>query len=116
VTQRKKTFLVVCLSALTGIVRAQSSLPVGTQKLIPDHIELARTGVFARPAAKTEAVVWQAPGVMSVFDYKAGAGGGYYVQHLGFFCKKELQVEKTTGLPLRFRLGSLDYCNKLEGK
>jgi len=42
--------------------------------------------------------------------------GNHYTLSFGFFCRNELKLEKMTGLPIRFRLGSLDYCNFLERK
>jgi hypothetical protein len=36
--------------------------------------------------------------------------------NMGFFCQKELMLDKITPLPIRFRLGSLDYVNWMEQK
>ena len=40
----------------------------------------------------------------------------HYVKNLAFFCRQELKLEKATGLPVRFRVGSLEQCKRLEGK
>jgi len=39
-----------------------------------------------------------------------------YSKELAFFCKREWELEKKTGVPMKFRLGSVDYVNTLEGK
>jgi hypothetical protein len=45
-----------------------------------------------------------------------GISPRFYVNTLGFVCRKEWQFQKATGVPLRIRVGSLEYVNRLEGK
>lgn len=40
----------------------------------------------------------------------------FYNQSLGYFCKKEIQLQKITTLPVFIRLGSKDYVDYLERK
>ncbi|MEL7220217.1 MAG: hypothetical protein AAGJ93_02795 [Bacteroidota bacterium] len=40
----------------------------------------------------------------------------YCVAELAFFCRLEVQMEKATKIPIRFRLGNVQYVDYLEGK
>lgn len=106
--QRKKMFVVVCISTLlAGAVRGQNFLP-DTAKRVPVRLELWR-GVGMLPGL---------PGrdLSFIGMTRETIPANRVVTQFGFFCKRELELEKTIHLPLRFRLGSLEYCNKLESK
>ena len=40
----------------------------------------------------------------------------YYASRLGFFCKQEIKWQKLTKIPFTFRLGSIEECDRMEGK
>jgi len=135
--QRKKSFVVV-LAALVFIsgIRAQT----GSQGILPPAPGMALTPLRAMAAPpwspalplkrppidlnepiKESSILdlryaWGLKGEWQFFPAPPGLTQDYYTRHFGFFCKKELEFEKMTRIPLRFRLGSLEQCNALEGK
>lgn len=40
----------------------------------------------------------------------------FYSSNLAFFCKQELKFEKATKIPFKFRVGSVQQVDYLEGK
>lgn len=40
----------------------------------------------------------------------------YSYEKLGAFCKIEVQLEKAARMPVKFRLGEVQYVERLEGK
>ena len=115
--------MVFCLRA--GIVPAQNqvNLTYGYRLFTPEkvpvisvynapgmwklHYKLTETEHISSYTMAAEPVL--AKPVVTTF-----ISSNFYTQHLGFFCKKELLFEKSTHIPFRFRLGSVDYVNKLE--
>jgi hypothetical protein len=56
------------------------------------------------------------PGIFFSKENTVRVNWGSPFSHWGMMCIGEYKLEKKTGIPFRFRLGSLDYVNKLEGK
>ena len=52
----------------------------------------------------------------SAFSTKRVLPANFCTQQLGFFCKQELKFETLTKIPFKFRLGSVSYCDWMEGK
>jgi hypothetical protein len=98
------SFLLVCgFSSAQTYLKFQSSSETFSLKNktdFPDSISFSPLKERSFKTGLTEPVV---PANFSLCNY-------------GFFCKKELVIEKTTRIPLRVRLGSLQQCNYYEGK
>jgi hypothetical protein len=59
-------------------------------------------------------VIWMQPSTLSTQSMMFVQT--YSIQQLPFFCKIEAKLEKKIHLPIKFRLGEVEYVDWLEGK
>lgn len=107
-------FLAVMLSAETHAQPAISLFPVTNNVRINNSLFSNQSLIFNNQVVINPAFYFSP--VLPAFPLSQLLPSGLYGKNLAFFCRQELQFEKATKIRLRFRLGSLAYCNMLEGK
>lgn len=120
-------FVVVLILLLNGEIFAQQDLSLLNGEITPSgvafqHIKFKPLFQYNKDW-RAEPIFWNQRQMRKYFflnyPYLLNVNPlqpSYYKDQLGFFCKKELQLQKLTTVPFRFRLGSLAYTDYLEGK
>jgi hypothetical protein len=102
---KKLKILFFCMIVVGGAAFAQVK-PVAKVNLL----------LFLQPSINN----WQQAGLKKssskIAESKPFLPADFYSKQLGFFCKQEIKMDKVTKFPIRFRLGTVEQCNWLEGK
>lgn len=107
-----KSILSLFLVSLTTALSAQLSVANTPANLLPISIQEPLEVVATTPPDLKQAFL----GIGPIVSPATNATNFRYKQHLAFFCRVEAKNDKAAKMPVRFRLGSVDYVDYLEGK
>lgn len=99
-----KTITIGLVLLAWGLISDSAKAQAPLNNPLPSLQEVFKPGL----AATNLSSPFQAKGSLYLSWYKR--------EELPLFCRLEVEMEASSPVPLRFRLGSLDYVNLLEGK
>ena len=121
--ERVFIFLVVLLLRFNGEIFAQTERPFALSGESIFDTKSQKSGwsyfrknyLYSLPQAELSIAKASSTFHLSVIDGNRWTFG--ITPHaIGFFCQKELQLDKITPIPIRFRLGSMNYVDYMEQK
>ena len=113
--KQKANFLIFCMIFVGSVAFGQQMFNHSALIKRVDTVFYGNYSVTTPPFCYKQKIMDEAylvktiPGIMRL-------RGDYYSSGLGFFCKQEIKLEKTIKIPFKFRLGSIQYCDRMEGK
>ena len=76
----------------------------------------ANTDCIAQYTQKQPLISFKTDSNFAAYPKPFSINSNYNTLGWGFFCKKEWQLEKAVKIPFKFRLGSVEICDRMEGK
>lgn len=105
----KQLFLLFFLCGFSNMLSAQTDyFPIERYQIKPLKVHTLPLINLSSNAAFSSVSIMKQHNSLNV--------SAYNYDDLAIFCKLEVKMEKAAGIPVKFRLGEVNYVERLEGK